>query len=178
MFKRVLIISSVLATTLAATFLPSNISQAARSQPQPAIRNIEALQSATRSKVAAIQGQVRGLPEAPKKVAATVTPKVTETPAPTVVPAPVDVGSGSIQDRIVATWPGDDAKVLRVIKCESNFNPNARSKSGKYWGLFQADSNFRAAYGWNSGSVEDQVMMGWRGYQARGWQPWPVCGKR
>lgn len=135
-------------------------------------------------RVAEIQQKVRAeMPPIatprPPQVAAVTPKQVAATPSPSVAPAAAEAApQGSVQERIAAAWPGDDAKVLRVIRCESNFNPNARSSSGKYWGLFQADASFRSTYGWGSGSVEDQVAMGWRGYQARGWSPWPVCGKR
>lgn len=84
----------------------------------------------------------------------------------------------SVQQRLINAWPGDDQKMLSVVKCESGFNPTARSKptkrnpEGKYWGLFQADSDFRATYGWAGWGVEEQAAMAWRGYTARGWQPW------
>lgn len=109
-------------------------------------------------------------------------------PPPTPPPAPVStpasrsrlpaVPQGSVAQRIAAAWPGDDAKVLRVVSCETGgtFNPNIRSRSGRYWGLFQADASFRAAYGYGP-SVEEQAAMAWRGFQARGWRPWPKCGR-
>lgn len=74
----------------------------------------------------------------------------------------------------MAAWPGDDAKVLRVVACETGrtFNPYIKSRSGKFWGLFQADPDFRRTYGWSGWEVEAQVAMAWRGFKARGWQPW------
>lgn len=89
-------------------------------------------------------------------------------------PAPAPrLAAGSVQARIAAAWPGDDAKVLCLVRKESGFNPHAKSAGGTYWGLFQADSGFRATYGWAGWGVGEQVRMAWRGFQARGWQPWP-----
>jgi hypothetical protein len=58
-----------------------------------------------------------------------------------------------------------------------------------YWGGFQADLAFQRAYGpeylrrfgtANNWPVISQIHMAYRGYQARGWSPWPntsrVCG--
>lgn len=70
-------------------------------------------------------------------------------------------------------------------------DPNA-----PYWGGFQADLNFQQAYGVGArgaryyrrwGTADHwprfrQIHMAWRGYHARGWQPWPstsvYCGLR
>ena len=63
--------------------------------------------------------------------------------------------------------------------------------TGKYRGRFQADADFARAYGpayalarWgtlvNLWTPDAQVVMGFRGYSARGWSPWPntarACG--
>jgi hypothetical protein len=60
-----------------------------------------------------------------------------------------------------------------------------------YYGGFQADMNFQRAYGpeylrrWgtaNNWPPIAQIHMAWRGWRARGWQPWPntsrMCGLR
>lgn len=101
------------------------------------------------------------------------------TPEPTPRPTPkAQSPSGSVESRIRATWPGsNDSEAVAVARCESGLNPNARSSSGRYWGLYQADASFRRSYGYGP-SVEAQTRMAWRGYQARGWQPWPNCGRR
>lgn len=97
-----------------------------------------------------------------------------QTPKP--VAKPTHLPTGSVPARIAKAWPGtNDGEAVAVAACESGFNPAARS--GPYLGLFQADASFRRAYSYGP-SVEQQTMMAWRGYQARGWQPWPVCGKR
>lgn len=84
--------------------------------------------------------------------------------------------AGSVRARVAAAWPGDDAKALCVVGRETGqtFNPLIRSRTGKYWGLWQADANFRATYGWGP-SIEQQTKMAWRGFQARGWSPWPTA---
>ena len=39
----------------------------------------------------------------------------------------------------------DEVRVLRIAKCESTYNSNAKSRTGKYKGIFQWDNSF---YGW------------------------------
>lgn len=107
------------------------------------------------------------------------TPAPTQAPEPPPTVQPVSYSPGSVKARIAETWPGPNvAKVIRLVGCETGYtyDPMIRNPSGKYLGLFQADADFRATYGWGSASVEDQTMMAWRGYQARGWSPWPECG--
>lgn len=98
------------------------------------------------------------------------------TPAPT--PAPVSrAPQGSVQDRIVAAWPGDDRAVLRVIKCESGYDP--RQKTGSHWGLLQigvkthADRIRRLGYTAEQMlEVEPNLAVGWDLYREQGWRPW------
>lgn len=101
--------------------------------------------------------------------------QVPQTPQPT--QEPQRAPTGSVQQRIAAAWPGNDAAVLKVVSCETGgtFNPNIKSKSGKYWGLFQADPAFRKTYGYGP-SVEQQTAMAWRAFQVRGWRPW-TCAR-
>lgn len=118
---------------------------------------------------------IRSAPQVREKAAGHIHRPIAK-PAAKKVTAPLP--SGSVASRIYAAWPGSNkSEAVAVAKCESNLNPSARSSSGRYLGLFQADSSFRRAYGYGP-SVEQQTMMAWRGYKARGWQPWPNCGAR
>lgn len=79
------------------------------------------------------------------------------------------------------------AKATRVAACESGLNPNAVSPGGGNWGLFQINTVHR-----NSGQFTTvtgrpwaDVLATWPNafyarwlYDQRGWQPWPICGKR
>jgi hypothetical protein len=60
-----------------------------------------------------------------------------------------------------------------------------------YYGGFQADHDFQRAYGRefyhqqgtaNNWEPWQQIVMAWRGWRDRGWQPWPttsvMCGLR
>lgn len=115
----------------------------------------------------------------------TVEPTPETTTAPSPVPSANSPSCSSVPCRITETWPGDDAKALRVVKCESDHVPTAYNGAGPYYGLFQMDMTFWRTYGGpefasrpDHASVEHQTIVAWRGYQDRGWQPWPTCGKR
>lgn len=82
-----------------------------------------------------------------------------------------------------------DAALQRLAKCESGGNPRARSRSGRYTGLYQFDRST-----WNS--LARQVLPSYVGvtpgdapaniqdamaralYRQRGRSPWPHCGRR
>jgi hypothetical protein len=72
-------------------------------------------------------------------------------------------------------------KVLRVVRCESGYRVNARSRDGRYFGLLQFDlGTWRSVGGTGdpaSASADTQLKLGRRLYNRRGWQPWPVCGR-
>lgn len=99
---------------------------------------------------------------------------------------PVEARAGqplSVEARIASAWPGDDRKAVRVARCESNLNPRAISKSGKYRGLFQFDRVTWASHGGKGdpaqASVQEQTARTWQASkQGRSWSRWPVCGKR
>ncbi|MFN8049892.1 MAG: transglycosylase family protein [Acidimicrobiales bacterium] len=81
-----------------------------------------------------------------------------------------------------------DDQLARLANCESGGNPRARSRSGKYFGLYQFNQGT-----WNgvAASVLPQYVgvspadappavqdaMARALYAARGRSPWPVCGR-
>jgi hypothetical protein len=77
-----------------------------------------------------------------------------------------------------------EPKTRRLIKCESGDNPQIANPSGKYTGLYQFD---RSTWQSNGGGQyadtargatrEQQNHIGWRLWKARGWAPWPACGR-
>lgn len=73
-------------------------------------------------------------------------------------------------------------KALRVTRCESRWNPRAVSPGGRYRGLFQFDRQTWRAYGGKgdpaANTPREQARVARKLWRARGWQPWPVCGKR
>jgi hypothetical protein len=82
-----------------------------------------------------------------------------------------------------------DEQLARLANCESGGNPAARSRNGKYLGLYQFNQGT-----WNSTAAsvlpeyvgvspaaapaEVQNAMARALHLARGRSPWPVCGRR
>ncbi|HNI34592.1 MAG TPA: transglycosylase family protein [Microthrixaceae bacterium] len=82
-----------------------------------------------------------------------------------------------------------DEQLARLANCESGGNPQARSSSGTYHGLYQFNQST-----WNgvarsvlpeyvgtapsAAPREVQDAMARALYNARGRSPWPVCGRR
>lgn len=74
----------------------------------------------------------------------------------------------------------------RLRECEASGNYKAVNMSGKYRGAYQTDRSFWLTYGGNpalagrheQASPAEQDAVAFRGYLARGWSPWPQCGRR
>lgn len=70
------------------------------------------------------------------------------------------------------------AQWAALRNCESTNNYRAVSKSGKYRGAYQMDADFWGTYGDGSAPTADratpeaQDAAAYKGYRARGWQPW------
>jgi hypothetical protein len=86
-------------------------------------------------------------------------------------------GQHNTRHAICQAFGAECAKAIRVAQCESNLNPFARSRDGRYWGLYQFGAYARATYGfaWNHWA---QARAAARMRKAEGWGPWPVCGRR
>lgn len=81
--------------------------------------------------------------------------------------------SGSVRDRVLAAWPGDDVWAERTVRCESNFNPN--ESYGQYEGLWQFGrwAQNRDGEGSPIGqSPEHQTMRAWNLLVAAGSSQW------
>lgn len=102
-------------------------------------------------------------------------------PKPSVAPSPrrspqrasrARTSSGS------AAWASSWA-ARRVAECESGGNPRAVNPSGKYRGKWQMDRSFWRTYGGlrfasrpDLATEAQQDEVAYRGWLARGWQPW------
>jgi hypothetical protein len=73
------------------------------------------------------------------------------------------------------------AQATAVHSCEGAWNANT---GNGYYGGMQMDMNFMSAYGgeflarWGTADnwpIWAQLTAAYRGWQARGWQPWPTC---
>jgi colicin import membrane protein len=85
--------------------------------------------------------------------------------------APTSFGSS-------AAWAASP-KARAVANCESGGNPSITNPSGKYQGKWQMDDSFWRSYGglafasdphYATEAQQDEVA--YRGWLARGWQPW------
>lgn len=81
-----------------------------------------------------------------------------------------------------AAWANTRAAIA-VAECESGRDGSARSHTGKYRGKWQMDADFWRTYGGlkfasspDRASVAQQDIVAYRGYLARGWQPW-TCAR-
>jgi hypothetical protein len=75
-------------------------------------------------------------------------------------------------------WP-DPEKAARVCRCESRGNPRVVSRNGRYMGLFQfSRATWRSVGGGDPFDPATNSERAYRLWQRRGWQPWPVCGRR
>lgn len=87
--------------------------------------------------------------------------------------------------RSVSRETGPPAWWLRlaapVAACESGGNPAAVSPGGTYRGRWQFDLSTWASVGGSgdpaAASPGEQDARAYRLWQARGWAPWPVCGR-
>lgn len=78
---------------------------------------------------------------------------------------------------IRARWSGTGAeeKALRIARCESGFNPNAKNRRSSAFGVFQfLDSTWRSVGIVKTSNPELQIEAAFRLWKQRGWQPW-VC---
>lgn len=167
-----------------------------------------ARQENTRLRVAQRQAEIRAKVAA--VMAAKAMPVVVSTPIPTANPTPAPMATppasapqgatGAVQDRIRATWPGDDGWAIRTTGCETGrtWNPYIASKptekhpTGKYKGLWQMDEPFWEYWGGlefapspvalpadiiveRQTEVAARGFYGWNGKKGRGAQPWE-CG--
>lgn len=69
-----------------------------------------------------------------------------------------------------------------MLERESHGICTAVNPSGKYRGRWQMDANFWSAYGGlayastpDRATCHQQDLVAYRGWQARGWQPWPTA---
>jgi len=90
-----------------------------------------------------------------------------------------------IRDYLVLQLDGYSTWAYRVAWCESGFNPKAKSKYGRFYGLFQFwPSTFEAWSGgeeniwdWQAQTQAVKNMIGTLGFgNAR--RHWPICGLR
>lgn len=95
--------------------------------------------------------------------------------------APVPLaGPGGLEQLVAGAFPEDPETAMRIVSCESGWNPAARSRTGDT-GLFQINDIHRAPGGVAEGlTIADlsdpatNVAVARKLYNAQGWTPW-VC---
>ena len=84
-------------------------------------------------------------------------------------PAPIASPKSPKQAILDAFGPKDGPRAIRVSKCESKLDVNA--KQGRYVGLFQMGAWERRKFG-HGPDAESQALAAFRYYRAAGWGPW------
>lgn len=94
--------------------------------------------------------------------------------------APVHLAGPSLEELVRQAFPEDPDTAVRIVTCESQWNPQARSRTGDS-GLFQINDIHRGPSGHAAGmSVEDlfdpmvNIRVARALYEESGWYPW-VC---
>jgi hypothetical protein len=87
-------------------------------------------------------------------------------------------GPDTLFGLVVSVFPEDSYTAIRIVTCESNWNPAARSRTGDT-GLFQINDIHRAPGGVAEGlTIADlsdpatNVAIARKLYDAQGWTPW------
>lgn len=106
--------------------------------------------------------------------------------SPSVKPTPRSTPRAARKSRsssAAALWANTWA-ARTVAKCESGGDPTAVNPSGKYRGKWQMDADFWRTYGGlrfastpDRATEAEQDIVAYKGYLARGWQPWE-CRKK
>lgn len=108
------------------------------------------------------------------------TSTTTTRPTPRARTAP-SVRSASVGRAAIVGDP-PDSDFDRLAQCESNGNPRAVSRTGRYRGAFQFDlDSYRRAGGSGdpiNDSYETQMAHARRWQRLVGWDAWPVCSRR
>lgn len=88
---------------------------------------------------------------------------------------------GEVQSYIKEVFTEEDAYswAYYVARCESNFNPNAVSSTGKYKGVFQySDETFRSNCTGNIFDYKAQIDCTYKLYLRGELTRWPVCNSK
>jgi len=110
----------------------------------------------------------------PKPPQAPVTAEVVQSTVEVQVEAPK--APQTVEEMLVAIWGNDQAKALKVAKCESSLNPKAASKTSTARGLFQITKET-----WEANTNESfdkafdpsiNIAVAKHIYDKRGWTPW------
>ena len=98
---------------------------------------------------------------------------VEEVPVTTVVV----IGRTELERMVVEAFPEDPHTAMRIVTCESNWNPNAVSRTDDH-GLFQINRIHLqpggVGYGMDPYDPKQNIQIARALYEQSGWYPW-VC---
>lgn len=100
--------------------------------------------------------------------------KPSPSPSPTrsTPPASAKGSDGSTQETIMAVFGTQEGpRAVRVARCESRLNVQAKSSSGAYQGLFQMGGPERKRFG-HGPDARTQAAAAHRYFKTSGWSPW------
>lgn len=83
----------------------------------------------------------------------------------------------TVQAMIEARWAGtgQEARAVRIARCESKLNPHAQNRRSSAYGIFQfLNSTWRSTGIAKTSDPRLQVEAAFRLWKQRGWSPW-VC---
>lgn len=87
---------------------------------------------------------------------------------------------------VAARYRIDADRFERVARCESGYRYKARSRNGRYIGLFQHDRRYWKARARRAGLREaaitgpwaNSTVSAWMIRHGGGWRHWPTCSRR
>ena len=118
-------------------------------------------------------------PASPVVAAQAPAPEPAPAPQPVAAPTPAPAPAGSVEDAIATSFGDVYDQAIAVARCESGLDPNAVSRGGGNWGLFQINVVHKSrveAMGYSWDQILDPYVNAAVARSiyddAGGWGPW------